>query len=155
MSLQTRRVVTGHHPDGRATIAIDEVAPAIERANGSGMATMWATNTDPISNEGLVDEAATASRFDNGTVFRIVAHAPGAEVPMHRTDTIDYLYVLSGEIDMVMDDGTSAHLVPGDTVVQRGTAHRWSNRGDVPCVIVFVMARATPVAGVPPLAPLT
>ena len=53
-----------------------------------------------------------------------------------------------------MDDGTTAHLAAGDTVVQRGTAHRWLNRGAEPCVILFVMAQATPVQGVPYLEPL-
>lgn len=154
-SLQIRRVVTGHHPDGRATIVIDGMSPGTSGANGSGMTTMWATNTAPISNEGFADEAATAPRFDNGSVFRVVAHAPGAQARMHRTDTIDYLYIQSGEIDLLMDDGTTAHLVAGDTVVQRGTAHAWHNRGTEPCVILFVMIEAVPVAGVPYLEPLS
>ncbi len=48
---------------------------------------------------------------------------------MHRTKTIDYAIVLSGEIDMLLDD-TDLHLKAGDVVMQRGTNHAWVNRGD-------------------------
>lgn len=57
---------------------------------------------------------------------------------MHRTDTVDYAIVLSGEIYMLLDD--SEHLLrAGDIVVQRGTNHAWSNRGSDPCVMAFVL----------------
>jgi mannose-6-phosphate isomerase-like protein (cupin superfamily) len=57
---------------------------------------------------------------------------------MHRTETIDYAIVLSGEITMVMDD-TDVHLKAGDVLVQCGTNHAWSNRSKEPCVIAFVL----------------
>jgi mannose-6-phosphate isomerase-like protein (cupin superfamily) len=57
---------------------------------------------------------------------------------MHRTETIDYAIVLSGEITMVMDD-TDVHLKAGDVLVQCGTNHAWSNRSNAPCVIAFVL----------------
>ena len=83
--------------------------------------------------------------FDpNGTVFRIVEYEPGVAPRSHRTDSIDYAVVLSGEIDMELDDGV-VHLGPGDVVVQRGTIHNWVNRGTVPCVIAFALIGAKPV----------
>jgi len=76
-----------------------------------------------------------------------VMGAPGAAVDlknqphpfMHKTDTLDYGVVLSGEMHLVMDD-TVVLLRPGDSLVQRATNHAWSNRGDVPCVIAFVLS---------------
>jgi mannose-6-phosphate isomerase-like protein (cupin superfamily) len=57
---------------------------------------------------------------------------------MHRTQTIDYAIVLSGEITMVLDDADVA-LRAGDVVVQCGTNHAWSNRSGAPCVVAFVL----------------
>jgi mannose-6-phosphate isomerase-like protein (cupin superfamily) len=57
---------------------------------------------------------------------------------MHRTETIDYAIVLSGEITMVMDD-CDVVLKAGDVLVQCGTNHAWSNRSDAPCIVAFVL----------------
>ncbi|AZV79415.1 cupin domain-containing protein [Parasedimentitalea marina] len=57
---------------------------------------------------------------------------------MHRTNSVDYGIVLSGEIYMMMDEDEIL-LKAGDMVVQRGTNHAWSNRGTEPCSIVFVL----------------
>jgi len=57
---------------------------------------------------------------------------------MHRTETIDYAIVLSGEITMVIDD-VDVHLKAGDVLVQCGTNHAWSNRSNAPCVVAFVL----------------
>lgn len=54
---------------------------------------------------------------------------------MHTTHTVDFEVVLSGQIWLELDDGAEVHLKPGDTVVQNGTRHRWSNKGTVPAVI--------------------
>jgi mannose-6-phosphate isomerase-like protein (cupin superfamily) len=73
-----------------------------------------------------------ASRFDTG-------HAMERDDPaMHTTRTIDYGIVLSGEIDLELDEG-EVHLRPGDVVVQRGTRHAWRNRGSAPCTMAFVL----------------
>jgi mannose-6-phosphate isomerase-like protein (cupin superfamily) len=58
---------------------------------------------------------------------------------MHTTDTIDFEVVLSGQVVLELDDGAETVLRPGDTVVQNGTRHRWSNRGSEPAVLaVFI-----------------
>ncbi len=50
---------------------------------------------------------------------------------MHRTETVDYAVILSGEITMILDD-QDVHLKAGDVVVHCGTNHAWSNRsGDI------------------------
>ena len=63
---------------------------------------------------------------------------------MHRTRSIDYAIVLSGEIWAVMDVGETK-LVAGDVLVQRGTNHAWANRSDAPCIIAFVLIDAKPL----------
>ncbi len=73
-----------------------------------------------------------AARFDTGGVME--EDSPG----MHTTRTIDYGIVLSGEIDLELDEG-EVHLGPGDVVVQRATRHAWHNRGSEPCTMVFVL----------------
>jgi mannose-6-phosphate isomerase-like protein (cupin superfamily) len=85
--------------------------------------------------------------IDGGAFLReVAAKAPGlagdrdpAEPGMHATPTIDYLVVLSGEVVMEMEDGNTTVVRAGDCVVQNGTRHAWRNRGEVPCVMVYVM----------------
>jgi mannose-6-phosphate isomerase-like protein (cupin superfamily) len=106
----------------------------------------------------------------SGTIFRVVEFSPEREVKadyetrlrifqglgvapegesrerprhpaMHRTKTVDYAVVLSGEIDMLLDD-SEIHLRPGDVVIQRGTNHAWVNRGDAPCQVAFIIVDA-------------
>ncbi|TCL08337.1 Cupin domain-containing protein [Shimia isoporae] len=106
---------------------------------------------------------------ENGAVFRIVQFDPedpevlakldgatafaemgaganvvqGARHPfMHRTDSLDYSIILSGEIYMLMDE-EDVLLKAGDVVIQQGTNHAWSNRGTEPCMIMFVLNHAT------------
>ena len=62
----------------------------------------------------------------------------------HKTATIDYAIVLSGEIYALMDEG-EVLLKTGDVLVQRGTNHAWSNRTEQPCSIAFVLIDADPV----------
>jgi len=78
-------------------------------------------------------------------VFRIVSFGPGVAPRNHRTDSIDYAVVMSGEIDMELDIG-SVHLKAGDVLVQRGTIHNWVNKGTAPCVIAFTLISAKPVS---------
>jgi quercetin dioxygenase-like cupin family protein len=63
---------------------------------------------------------------------------------MHKTATVDYAIVLSGEIYAVMDEGETL-LRAGDTLVQRGTNHAWSNRSETPCLVAFILVSASPV----------
>ena len=62
----------------------------------------------------------------------------------HKTATIDYAIVLSGEIFAMMDDG-EVLLQAGDVLIQRGTNHAWSNRTAEPAVVAFVLIDAEPM----------
>jgi len=147
MALQFRRVVTGHDANGRAVVKIDEVAKNLTSSRpGATAAAVWTTQGFPVDNTGEEDAGLrqTGTTLDNGTVFRILDLAPGVSPRNHRTDSIDYAVVMSGEVDMELDD-TVVHLKAGDVLVQRGTIHNWVNRGTAPCVIAFVLIAAEPV----------
>ena len=74
-----------------------------------------------------------------GTLVRFTEMAPGAEAPMHRTETVDVGVVLEGETWLLLDDGSETRMTAGDVVVQRGTNHAWANRSDAPVRMMFVM----------------
>jgi quercetin dioxygenase-like cupin family protein len=62
-----------------------------------------------------------------GTVMRYVDYPPKCASPMHRTISLDYGFVLQGNLVCVLDSGETMSLKPGDVVVQRGTMHQWVN----------------------------
>ena len=147
MALQFRRVVTGHDASGRAVVRIDEIAKNLGSARpGATASVVWTTEGFPVDNDGEEDDGQrkTGTTLANGTVCRILALAPGVSPRNHRPDSIDYAVVMSGEVDMVLDD-TTVHLKAGDVLVQRGTIHNWVNRSTEPCVIAFVLIAAKPV----------
>jgi quercetin dioxygenase-like cupin family protein len=147
MSLSIRRVVTGHDKDGRAIVKIDEsVKNVVSARPGAHAAVIWTTEGFPVNNDGDTDASGrkVGTTLDNGTVFRVVSFGPGVSPRNHRTDSIDYAVVISGEIDMELD-GETVHLRAGDVMVQRGTIHNWVNKGSEPCVIAFTLVAAKPV----------
>lgn len=155
MPLQVRRIVTGHDAGGKAIVTTDERLTATSRPGRGGIARceIWSTDKMPVDNS---DEADAAQRkgfvvrhnyvgSGQGTVVRVVEFAPGSPKFMHRTETVDYAILLSGECDLELDDGATVHMTAGDIVVQRGTMHAWVNNGTQPCVFAFVLIDADPV----------
>lgn len=147
MTLRVRRVITGHDANGRAMVKIDEIAKNITSSRPQQSAVVvWTTDSAPVNNDGDFDGSTrkTGTTLPGGSVFRVVEFGPGVAPRNHRTDSIDYAVVMSGEIDMDLD-GTVVHLKAGDVLVQRGTIHNWINRGTAPCVIAFALIDAKPV----------
>jgi mannose-6-phosphate isomerase-like protein (cupin superfamily) len=70
--------------------------------------------------------------------------ANGEPPGMHRTDSIDLGVVVSGTVSMELDDGDLVELKAGDTFIQNGTNHKWSNRGDVPALVVVAIIGGHP-----------
>jgi quercetin dioxygenase-like cupin family protein len=152
MTLEVRRIVTGHDAAGKAIVASDERIAGSSRPGRGGIARcgIWSTDGMPVDNS---DAAAAEQRrgfvvrhnyvgSGQGTVVRITEFAAGSPKFMHRTETIDYAILLSGECDLELDDGATVHLTQGDVVVQRGTMHAWVNNGTQPCVFAFVLIDA-------------
>jgi len=165
----TRRVVTGHDAKGRAVVLIDGAAPnaKLRKATGLTSTLLWVTDRSPADNCGSADAAEReigVAPPPRGSIFRVVDFPPadfgavdnaamlremgigagegGARhAGMHRTKSVDYAVVVSGEIDMLLDD-SEVHLKAGDALVQRGTNHGWVNRGRENCRIAFVLIDA-------------
>jgi quercetin dioxygenase-like cupin family protein len=147
MSINIRRVVTGHDDQGRAKVLIDEqLKNVFSHRPGAHYSVIWSSDTLPANNDDTNDPSARSigTTIPNGSVFRVVSFGPGVAPRNHRTDSIDYAVVMSGEIDMVLD-GETVQLKAGDVLVQRGTIHNWVNKGTVPCVIAFTLISAKPV----------
>jgi quercetin dioxygenase-like cupin family protein len=148
VTFELRRVITGHDNDGNAIIKRDEIVKSQERLPGYQAMTVWCTREFPVNN----DEDA----FNNGepgpkgqrVLMRIGEMQPGehSAAIMHRTETLDYAVVLSGECDMELDNGEMIRgLKAGDVVIQRGTNHAWIARGSAPVRFLFVLIDAHPV----------
>jgi quercetin dioxygenase-like cupin family protein len=145
--MKIRRVVTGYDAQGRAIVAIDEPCDnVVSRRPNHASCVVWSTGEFPADNADPVDGAKrqVATTDPGGTVFRVVEYRPGVAPRNHRTESLDYAVVLSGEIDMELE-GSVVHLRAGDVLVQRGTIHNWVNRGTEPCVIAFVLVAAKPM----------
>jgi mannose-6-phosphate isomerase-like protein (cupin superfamily) len=162
------RVVTTLDANNRSTTLADSQMPLIVSPSGNASANLWLTTSAPagFSFDADVAKPTGLNPPDNGTVIRVVEipplkpgeeakmppdlmmkivgdHAPARGVPvshplMHRTRTVDYAIIMSGEIDMVLDDKT-VHVKAGDVVVQQATNHAWLNHGTEPCRIIFVL----------------
>lgn len=76
----------------------------------------------------------------HGIFDRMEPDAPG----MHRTDTIDYVLVLEGEVWLELDNGRETRLERGDVVVQTGTRHAWRNKSQNPVKLFSVLIGAKP-----------
>ena len=146
-----RRVVTGHDDKHVAKVLIDG-APTNARHGGAGNVStlIWCTDDTPADiaiGENVEDMGARklgTAPPANGSRVTVIDFPPGNKPAMHRTETIDYVFVLSGEIDMDMDDST-VKLKQGDVMVQRGTNHSWVNRSDKPARLGFVLVDARPL----------
>lgn len=150
MPVHVRRVVTGHDAQGRAIVLSDGAAGATSTLRpGAEAAVVWTSEGFPISNAGDDDQATrkVATAHADGTVFRVIDFHPGVTPRPHRTESIDYAVVMSGEIAMELETGDEVLLRAGDVLVQRGTVHNWINRGSIPCRIAFVLIAAKRVRG--------
>ena len=134
-----RRVVTGHNKEGKSIVKWDSETEVIPGRPGFSQAPMWATKELPARmTEEDPAQWELGTSIAGGSVFRVARYEPGVEKRWHRTDTVDYGVVLSGEIIMQMDEG-EVLLKAGDMIVQRGTIHNWVNRGPAPCIIAFIL----------------
>ncbi len=165
---EVRRVVTALDANGRAIALFDGPVALKSLRSPNPAGEMWVSDKYPPDYSWKDDKAQTKVGLippHNGTIFRIVDfppmkpevekmdmntmmkvvgdHAPAKGVPvrhpmMHRTRSLDYAIIMSGEIDMLLDDG-EVHLKAGDVVVQQATNHAWVNRGKEVCRIAFIL----------------
>jgi quercetin dioxygenase-like cupin family protein len=146
-----RRVVTGHDAGGTAKVILDQPATNAKFPAPGVISTMiWCTDRAPADISLGEDIEDTGARIlgtappPRGSRFAVIDFPPGNQARMHRTETIDYVIVMEGEIEMDMDE-TTIKLKAGDVMVQRGTNHAWANRGDRRARVAFVLIDAAPL----------
>jgi len=165
---EVRRVVTKIDSSGKAVVMLDGQVQLTSFRSPNPASEMWVTESSPPDFSWTADRGKTKVGLvppKNGTIFRIVDfvpttqkiesmdintmmkvvgdHAPVKGLPprhpmMHRTRSVDYAIIMSGEIDMLMDEG-EVHLKSGDVVVQQATNHAWVNRSGKPCRVAFIL----------------
>lgn len=155
MTNKIRRVVTGHTEAGVAVFRSDEKFQTQQIPTGdAAFALIWTTANVPADLNDETDgrEREAGTTLNGGSVIRVVDMLPGAQSPFHRSSSIDYGIIVSGQIELELDQGAIKTLGPGDIVVQRGTIHLWRNpsESDI-CRIIFVLTEAKPfeVKGLP------
>jgi quercetin dioxygenase-like cupin family protein len=146
-----RRFVTGHDAKNVAKVIMEGPATNAKYPSAGTVSTMiWSTDRTPadIAIGGSVEDLGARIIMTappaNGSRFAVIDFPPGNEPRMHRTETIDYVIVLEGEIEMDMDDST-VKMKAGDVMVQRGTNHAWANRSNARARVAFVLIDAVPL----------
>ena len=152
-----RRIVCADGPDGKSKAIHDGPAPDVHgdpARPGFSSTLIWATDATPARIGGTSEPPCPPQALSpppGGSLCRIVSFPPGpafrggARAPragMQKTRTLDFCLVLEGEITLVLDT-EEVELKAGDTVVQRGTRHAWSNRSDTACVVAISSHDAT------------
>jgi quercetin dioxygenase-like cupin family protein len=144
-----RRVVTGHDKDGTSIFTDDNSFETVRIPSGDAdFSLIWTAPDLPVDNSDPVDgrDRDAGLTIQQGSVIRIVDMLPGKSSPMHRTNSLDYGIVISGELELELDNGETKLLHEGDIVIQRGTIHLWRNPSlTETCRIVFVLTQAKPV----------
>ena len=147
LEIKVRRIVTGHDQNGRAVFrSIDELHPQMIPSGDAAFATIWSSAAVPVD---LNDETDGSVRdvgltLNGGSVIRVVDMLPGGTSPMHRTNSLDFGIVISGEVELELDNGAVEVCRAGDVIVQRGTIHLWRNVSTTAaCRIVFALTQAT------------
>jgi mannose-6-phosphate isomerase-like protein (cupin superfamily) len=171
MDHSVRRVVTGHDDSGKAIVESDGDAPNVKVREGAGFVStlLWVTDETPADvglRKDRADRTIAVAPPAHGSILRIVdfppvtpeaeamdgsalrramgvdhGDAPSRHAYMHRTKSVDYAIVLSGEIDMLLDD-SEVHLKAGDVLIQQATNHAWVNRSQAFCRIAFMLIDA-------------
>jgi quercetin dioxygenase-like cupin family protein len=140
--------------DGRSRVASDGPAPVLAMTADTGVDELWINaSSEPLGHDPTIADAALTpppgslhwrifvvppdEQVQNVAVERAVSMDEVDESGWHKTDTLDYIFVLDGDITLELDDGV-VELHTGDCVVQRRTNHAWRNRG-ANCVRVMAV----------------
>ena len=144
-----RRVVTGTTSSGKSTVMTDGPVPSggiWSKPKAGYSSELWIVPKTPGSLTDERDPVESGTLPDwpplGGVIARIITWEPGFAFRMHRSATIDFIFVVSGHIELLLDE-KSVVVGPGDTVVQRGTHHGWRVVGDEPCTFAAVLVSAS------------
>jgi mannose-6-phosphate isomerase-like protein (cupin superfamily) len=143
MNKPVRRIVCIDKPDWTSMAIADGPCPVRTDPARPGYSStrIWVTDRTPARIKDVRETLDTPDTLEpppGGSVCRVVTFPPddGFIPSMQKTRTLDFCLILEGEITLVLDT-QEVHLKAGDTVVQRGTNHTWSNRSSRPCTVAF------------------
>jgi mannose-6-phosphate isomerase-like protein (cupin superfamily) len=167
LKFQARRVVTGVNCSGKSVVVLDELASPRRAGPSSTVVDIWQVDVVPPSDRAM-DSLRASWTMDpppGGFTVGMASFPPDSEgdrsagfgdlpgandssgqdvddggIGMHVTETVDIVTVLSGELYLVLEECETL-LHQGDTVIQRGTRHSWSNRSDAPVTTVCTRVR--------------
>jgi quercetin dioxygenase-like cupin family protein len=146
MSFGVRRIVTAQGPTGASRLGFDSVVASQpgKLQSGVSVASIWMNETVPPRLDGPdpAEQPFPVLPENGGAIFRMLELGPGTAPHMHKTETIDYVVVIAGELTMLLEDGSELRMKPYDVVIQRATVHGWANRGDGPCRFATVVIDA-------------
>ena len=167
-----RRIVTGHDASGRSVIARDDVVAVrpVAGLNGIELTQFWGSDETisypdsgappsfknffaPVGGFRFIEftippdnDGAAAQSPDTGDVDRkfpgLMATMDPNEPGMHRSETIDLIYVVAGRVVLELDDGSKTEIAAGNVVVQSATMHAWRNPWSEPCRLIAVIIGA-------------
>lgn len=144
-----RLVRTTHSEDGTSVFASDtRLAPFMPFGPRASAFTVFDVRQSvPVNNTDTIPGFSnTIPRCPpQGAIFCITQFQPGGASPMHRTQSIDYCVVLTGEIVLALDGGEEKTVKAGEFIVQQGVNHQWFNRTTAPCQILCVLVGAEKV----------
>lgn len=144
---QGRRYVTGVDAEGRSCLVDIGEIPASARWKDEGAEgyDFWVVPRLPAA---LHEASNPSPEYESGNqappgglIGRLITWAPGFSYPMHETPTLDFILVVSGQLELGLDTG-GCLLGPGDVLIQRHTLHRWHNPGPGPCTFAVIMMDA-------------
>jgi quercetin dioxygenase-like cupin family protein len=147
-----RRIVTGVNARGRSVVVSDSFVPESATSSSPGKSLssdLWVLKHVPVSLSDTADPVVGYTRQSwppsGGVIARVITWQPGVSFPSHRSATVDFIFVISGRLELVLEEG-SVILQPGDSAVQRGTEHGWRVAGEEACTFAAVLIDATPPA---------
>ncbi len=97
--------------------------------------------TVPVENEAdTPDDREAKAAFGFSVIKASHARVDTTRHPMmHKTNSLDVIVLVRGEVDMLLDDGEAKHLKSGDVVIQQATNHAWINRGNETALLVAIL----------------
>jgi mannose-6-phosphate isomerase-like protein (cupin superfamily) len=146
-----KRIVTGANTDGRSYVVSTEHIPEDHLGQ---VYEVWNYRPDDVASliAGVADGVAVAAlEPPDGGVKWVYAVIPPrsepAEAPripgvdedgFHTTRTVDFAFVVEGELTMLLDADT-VRLEAGDFVIQQAARHAWRNESAAPAVLLALL----------------
>ena len=142
---ELRRIVTVQDDAGNAVVLADDAGSNIVMLNGSRIVRLWETTAMPVPLDVDEDAGATAGNAYRegftGSSFYIAEIPPGSDlgdIPLHKQESLDYIAVLEGEIDLVLPEQRLT-MRRGDLLIQAGNMHSWINATQQVCRLLVVV----------------